>query len=123
MEGVATSVGVEITVDFDRLWHLGVLLLCVGVVVMSVLLQPGNDAVGLLGVPIPELCTFRRWTGMSCPGCGLTRSFVYMGHFAISDAFRMHWLGPVLYGLTLWQLPYRTWRLWKARTGFPMENG
>jgi len=39
-------------------------------------------------------CAFREWTGLSCPGCGMTRSFHSISIFHINDAFNYHLLGP-----------------------------
>ena len=54
-------------------------------------------------------------TSLSCPGCGMTRSFTYMGHGQIVDAFRLHMLGPFLYTLVVVQIPLRMMRLWQSR--------
>jgi hypothetical protein len=35
----------------------------------------------------PVLCPFRLMTGLPCPGCGLTRSWVYLVHGQWGDAF------------------------------------
>jgi hypothetical protein len=34
----------------------------------------------------PVLCPFRLMTGLPCPGCGLTRSWVYLAHGQVDDA-------------------------------------
>lgn len=43
------------------------------------------------------VCMFRRAFGIACPGCGLTRSFIELSHGHLTQAFRMHPLGPVMY--------------------------
>jgi len=61
----------------------------------------GAGAVGLFTVlalrsfPLPQgseftICFVRRFTGLSCPGCGMTRAMASLaqGHWA--DAFRFH---------------------------------
>lgn len=45
----------------------------------------------------PALCPFRRLTGVPCPACGLTRSFVEMGNLDLASAAAMHALGPLLW--------------------------
>ncbi|MEE2752194.1 MAG: DUF2752 domain-containing protein [Myxococcota bacterium] len=81
------------------------------VLLLSALLDPSAQGVGLMGWEFPPLCTWRRLTGWRCPGCGLTRSFVYMGNGQWLEAFRMHWLGPVGWGLVAVQVPFRAWKL------------
>lgn len=39
-------------------------------------------------------CSFKHITGVSCPGCGLTRSFHAGANFHIAEAFAFHLLGP-----------------------------
>lgn len=33
------------------------------------------------------MCGFRAYTGLSCPGCGLTRAFVAIAHGRFADAW------------------------------------
>jgi hypothetical protein len=68
-------------------------VVCLGPLVLSTVLTPGDDVVSLLGVDVPVLCQWRRLTGWGCPGCGLTRSFVFLGHLRPLDALRMNPLG------------------------------
>lgn len=44
----------------------------------------------------PVLCLFRRLTGLPCPGCGLTRSWVYLMHGDLTHAFLSNPFGPLL---------------------------
>ncbi len=75
------------------------------------ILEPSVGAVSLFGHRIPTLCMFRLLTGHRCPGCGLTRSFTFMGHGRVAEAFHLHVLGPALYVLVAAQIPYRLWRV------------
>src|SRR6476469_10699752 len=43
----------------------------------------------------PVVCPFRRLTGLPCPGCGLTRSWVYLAHGRWSDSWHAHPFGAV----------------------------
>ena len=95
--------------------HLILFLLCSGIVAASMILSPTDAVVALAGFEIPELCLWRRMTGHGCPGCGMTRSFTYMGHGQLLDAFRLHTLGPFLYTLVAVQIPLRAWRMLQSR--------
>jgi len=70
-------------------------------------------------VPLPELCTMRRTTGVACPGCGMTRSFVSLAHGQLAAAWSYHPAGPLLFVLVAFQLPWRTAQLWRIRHGMP----
>jgi hypothetical protein len=39
--------------------------------------------------PVP-LCAVKALTGLDCPGCGMTRAFLLIGHGGIADATSMH---------------------------------
>lgn len=45
---------------------------------------------------LPSLCLVRGVTGLPCPGCGLTRSFVAIAHLDPGAAFDHHPFGPAL---------------------------
>ena len=42
----------------------------------------------------PVICPVRRLTGLPCPGCGLTRSWVYLVHGWWRESFLAHPFGP-----------------------------
>lgn len=43
----------------------------------------------------PVVCPFRLATGLPCPGCGLTRSWVYLVHGDVGSSFAANWFGPL----------------------------
>ena len=94
-----------------------VLGLCAAILLAAALMSPSPDAVGLFGVDIPVVCGMRRLTGLGCPGCGLTRSFVFLGHGRVAEAFQMNWLGPPLFLAVLLQVPWRIYRIARGRGG------
>ncbi|MEQ6900891.1 DUF2752 domain-containing protein [Nocardioides sp. YIM 152588] len=49
----------------------------------------------------PVLCPFRRLTGLPCPGCGLTRSWVYLVHGWWRESFLAHPFGPIAAGIVV----------------------
>lgn len=62
-------------------------------------------------------CVLKRLSGMSCPGCGLTRSFCAMARGDVAAAFGFHLAGPWLWGTAaaavVWH-PLRTAMRWKS---------
>lgn len=83
---------------------------------LALLLQvtPDGQGVTLFGWRLPESCLVKATTGGSCPGCGLTRSFV-SGARLDPAAFRFHPLGPLLLLALVLQIPYRAYRIWGRR--------
>ena len=67
----------------------------VGAALGAVLLSPGGIEDG------PVVCPFRLLTGLPCPGCGLTRSWVYLAHGQWRDSFVANPFGLVLVALLL----------------------
>lgn len=57
-------------------------------------LNPGTIESG------PILCPFRLMTGLPCPGCGLTRSWVYVAHGDWTDAVGANPFGVVTFAVT-----------------------
>lgn len=61
----------------------------------------GGAAVAAFVIPTsvvgegPVLCPFRLATGLPCPGCGLTRSWVAAAHGDLSTAFADNLFGPI----------------------------
>lgn len=90
----------------DQQFHLTIFTLCLAVTVASVVLTPGDAAVSLFGWEIPKLCLWSRVTGTSCMGCGLTRSFTYMGHGDLAMAFHYHKLGPPFWAFVVGLVPW-----------------
>ena len=71
----------------------GLALAGVGAVVVARALAPDRIEDG------PVVCPFRLLTGLPCPGCGLTRSWVYLAHGQWRDSFLAHPFGVVLIAL------------------------
>jgi hypothetical protein len=64
----------------------------------SAWLTPVGDQVVLPGgASLGTTCWFRAAVGIDCPFCGMTRSFVALGHGDVAAAFRFHPAGPLLF--------------------------
>jgi len=50
---------------------------------------------------LPSVCLFHAVTGLPCPACGLTRSFVCLAHGHLTESLRYHPLGPLLFAVML----------------------
>ena len=62
---------------------------------------------GLPGYPMPETCQTRAWFGFKCPGCGLTRSFIYLAEGNWKTSLATHRIGWLMAVAVLLQIPYR----------------
>lgn len=116
----------------SRRTHFVILILCAIVVGLAMSMSiEGSEKVALPGMQstLPELCHLKRVFHVPCPGCGLTRSFISMGHFNLLAAASYNVMGIPLFLLTLLQIPYRAYwllrpdrRLMTLR-GFHLEGG
>ena len=64
-------------------------------------------------------CIVKTTTGIDCPGCGLTRSFVQLCHGHLSQSFAYHPLGPLLYVFFVFLLGNRLSKLIRGRQLLP----
>ena len=106
----------------DRKFQVVWLCLSGVVILLSIVMQIRNSQqvnIPFTQIPMPELCSFRRMTGMDCAGCGLTRCFISLGHGDLRSAWFYNPSGILLYGIVLFQLPFRTWQLLRIRRGLP----
>ncbi|MFQ3648945.1 MAG: DUF2752 domain-containing protein [Gemmataceae bacterium] len=107
----------------DRAWHLQMLILCALALAAAPLLQvQGRDKVSLRGwsaAELPPLCGSQIFFGISCPGCGLTRSWVSLAHGEVSRSLDHHRLGWLLMLLALLQIPYRLHALYTGKPLLP----
>ena len=107
-----------------RAWeqHRLILLLAVAVLAGSAILGPTADGrlkMPLLDFSLPSICTFKHFTGLDCPSCGLTRCFVWMSRGDLSKAYDYNPVGVVVFFVVVAQLPYRAWQLGRLARGKP----
>jgi len=92
-------------------YHFQILIGAVVVVVLSLLLNVvDGERIALIGFeqfPLPHTCASRVLWNVSCPACGLTRSFVLLFHGDLLGSLRMNPVGIWIAALVLFQIPYR----------------
>lgn len=106
--------------------HVGLLIASTLVIVASVFMNiRGHDRVRLLGFSeLPQMCQFRNIFDIPCPGCGLTRAFISMGHLDFVSAWNYHPIGVFFYAIVVFQIPYRCIQIVRCRNGLlPIQLG
>jgi Protein of unknown function (DUF2752) len=68
------------------------------------------NSVSLFGFRVPNACPFKAFTGLDCPGCGITRAMILAAHGRWLDSYYMH-----LWGIPL--LMFFLWRIFSAISG------
>jgi hypothetical protein len=95
--------------------HWTMLTVAMIVVVFSFALQVRSDERVELrflpGYPLPQSCLSRQWFNVNCPGCGLTRSFIYLAQGNWQRSLSQHRIGWLLAIAVLAQFPYRWFAL------------
>ena len=91
--------------------HTTILLLCAGVVILSLFFELEDGQVYLLGLRWPHRCPLYETFGVKCVLCGLTRSFCSLAHGNLRRALEFHTLGAVIFTFTCLQIPYRIYAL------------
>jgi Protein of unknown function (DUF2752) len=100
---------------FDARGHWVILGLSIAVLLGGLLVDVNADGSiylrGLPQFPFPIVCPLRRFFGISCPTCGMTRSIVFLVQGRLADSFAVHRLGWLIFALIVLQIPYRMWCL------------
>lgn len=95
--------------------HIEMLIVAVVVVVGAFVLRVRPDrrveVRFVPGLPLPETCLSRSLFGVTCPGCGLTRSVVALAQGDGATSWAMHRLGWLMAVSILAQFPYRLYCL------------
>lgn len=114
---------VEVVEDFEETparrgfgRHREMLTISCFAIVMSFCLEiVGEERVALRGLPhhpLPHTCFLRSNFRISCPGCGLTRSFIHLADGDIAASLAQHRCGVLLAMAVLLQVPYRLWAMY-----------
>ena len=116
-DGSSLSTHSETSDNLDRsiskyclAYHVWWLVGCLTVLALAASLRTrGSRQVMVPGIQmaLPEICVFRRNTGLDCPGCGLTRSFIAMTGGDWTRAWGLNPAAYLVYALVVLQIPYR----------------
>src|SRR5207244_2117770 len=106
----------------DPLYHFVLLALCSGAIILACLLSVRGQTqivLPIVQLALPELCMARLLTGFGCPGCGLTRCFVPLAPGGLASAWSYNPAGLWLFAIMAFQIPFRSYQLWRLRRGLP----
>jgi hypothetical protein len=71
------------------------------IILIAIVSSPNPGTIALFGYSLPVLCPFRAFTGLDCPGCGITRALVLAFHGHWKESFLMHIWGIPFAGLLI----------------------
>ncbi len=96
----------------ERAKHHRLMLRIAGVVIagtflLEVLPDQRVALRGFAAYPLPELCGSRLAFGVECPGCGLTRSFIWAGRGEWVRSLEVNRVGFFMMLAVVGQIPYR----------------
>jgi hypothetical protein len=95
-----------------RRHHRSMFWIAVAAIVLAFALKvlPDQEHVAVRGIPgavLPGTCLSQDIFHHDCPGCGLTRSVIYLARLDWRASWRLHHLGWLMALLIVAQLPYR----------------
>jgi hypothetical protein len=106
----------------DALYHVVLLSICAAVIILSMLLTVRGEqfvVIPFVNATLPEMCSFKRVVGLDCPGCGLTRCFISLGHGDVPSALHFSPVGVIFFAVVLIQVPYRLIQIMRLWQGHP----
>ena len=104
----------------SKIFHIIILTLCVAVIAGSYAFTLNELGVRFFGFKWPVHCFLKHTFGIKCAFCGMTRAFTSTAHGQFSQAFQFHPIGPILFFLIVFQIPYRLWALLKFPKKMPL---
>jgi len=95
----------------QKVHHIIILILCIVILTASLLFRVNEAELYLFGFKWPLRCFLYHTLGIKCALCGLTRSVCSLAHGNLQQAIKFHLLGPPIFALICFQLPYRIYAL------------
>ena len=91
--------------------HYFVLFVSTAIMIFSFILKVSSDNKIkfpiISNVDFSGFCFFEQVTGVKCPTCGLTKSFISISHLNFKKSIEYNKLGLIIYFIFLFQVPYR----------------
>ncbi len=104
-------------------YHFWILAAALGVLSLAAVFQVASRDAAVVSLPwfgdTPEFCTWKRMFGLSCPGCGLTRSITSIVHGQWAAAWAFNPAGWLFFAVCLYQIPFRSVQLWRLSRRLP----
>lgn len=115
----------RIAMERERHWVMLALTVvaCLLLLVLEVRPEGKVGVAGMEALELPGVCLSRRWFGIDCPGCGMTRSLVSLVHGDFAAAWRYHRLGWVIGLAAVAQAAVRIAALLSLRRGRILNTG
>ena len=104
----------------DTSLHWSMFLSASCVLVLAAVLQvrgPETVVIPIVDLPLPGTCTYKKYVGMECPGCGLTRCFISLAHCRPVAAWYFNPAGILFFAIVAGQIPFRRLQIWRIRRG------
>jgi hypothetical protein len=105
-----------------RLIMLGLASIWVTVFILAAVLNPydeeGNPRTSETHMQPPlnlPKCTFKEYTGLPCPSCGMTTSFSLLIHGDVWNSLKANFAGTALATIGLFYVPWSILCAWKGR--------
>lgn len=103
--------------------HIVSVLAILGVFTIAAIAYIQKDVafINFIGLNHYEIgkCFYREHFGITCPSCGLTRSFISIENFRFRDAFSFNRVGIMIYLLFIFVLVFNVFGICKAKiTGY-----
>ena len=104
--------------------HLICLGIATGIITLSFSMRIGSEPSDSVyqpwsNQPLPQSCSSRMMFGISCPGCGLTRSFIAISHGKFQRAWNFNAASFLVYSFVFAQIPWQLFQIFRIRMDLP----
>ena len=94
-----------------RTLHGVILVGCLAIIAVTLWLGVERLAAERLGWRWSLYCVLNDWFGLKCTSGGLVRSLEALSQGDVRRALAYHPIGPLFFGVVVFQVPYRVWAI------------